>query len=286
MSVELIPTPGTDLVPDGWCDSTVVPWLAEQTDLSQMPKAEAALAGLEAAYKTMGADAFEIEKGLVELRIRRGELLGEGKRGKPSKDVIAANGGNNKPKAATNRDSEDRKLAKNKKAIRAAIGDPETRLARSAKGLLATAKMKVHGSSETPEWGTPQDLFDALHAEFKFTLDVCASPELAKCKRFFSPEQDGLSQNWTGACWMNPPYGSEIGAWIQKAADAADKGATVVCLVPARVDTGWWWDFVSYAEVRFLRGRLKFSGSETSAPFPSAVVVFGRPTKTRYWQWQ
>lgn len=145
-------------------------------------------------------------------------------------------------------------------------------------------KMGVHFSSATPEWGTPQGLFDALNGEFGFTVDVCATKELAKCKRFFSPEQDGLAQTWTGVCWMNPPYGSEIAAWIEKAADAADRGATVVCLVPARVDTAWWWDYVSFAEVRFLRGRLKFGNAETSAPFPSAVVVFGRPTRTVYWQ--
>ncbi len=147
-------------------------------------------------------------------------------------------------------------------------------------------KLKVHHSSATPEWGTPQDLFDALNAEFKFTLDVCATPDLAKCKRYFSPEKDGLSQNWTGSCWMNPPYGSEIGDWISKAAESSDNGATVVCLVPARVDTAWWWDFVSFVEVRFLRGRLRFDGADASAPFPSAVVVFGRPIKTVYWEWR
>jgi phage N-6-adenine-methyltransferase len=286
VSTALIPAPGTDLVPDGWCDSTVVPWLAEQTDLSRLPEAQAALAGLEAAYKTMGADAFEIEKSLVELRIRRGEILGKGKRGKPTKDVIAANGRNNKPKAASDRDSEDRRLEQNKKAIRAAMGDPEVRMARSAKGLLAAAKMRVHGSSDTPEWSTPQDLFDALDAEFKFTLDVCATPGLEKCKRFFSPEQDGLSQKWKGSCFMNPPYGSEIGDWVAKAAASADESATVVCLVPARVDTAWWWDYCSFAEVRFLRGRLRFGGASAGAPFPSAVVIFGRPIKTVYWDWR
>jgi phage N-6-adenine-methyltransferase len=147
-------------------------------------------------------------------------------------------------------------------------------------------KMGVHFSSASPEWSTPQDLFDLLNAEFDFTVDVCATPGMEKCKRYFSPEQDGLKQKWTGTCWMNPPYGSEIGAWIEKAARSADGGATVVCLVPARVDTGWWWNFVSFAEVRFIRGRLKFGGADTSAPFPSAVVVFGKPTRTVYWEWR
>ena len=152
--------------------------------------------------------------------------------------------------------------------------------------MLKGDALGVHTSSATPEWSTPQDLFDKLHSEFKFTLDVCATPGLEKCKHYYSPEQDGLAQKWTGSCWMNPPYGSEIPAWIQKAAEEAASGATVVCLVPARVDTAWWWDYVSFAEVRFLRGRLKFGGAETSAPFPSAVVVFGRPMKTVYWEWR
>jgi phage N-6-adenine-methyltransferase len=152
--------------------------------------------------------------------------------------------------------------------------------------VLRADALGVHTSSATPEWSTPQDLFDALNGEFRFTLDVCATPGLEKCKRFFAPEQDGLSQKWKGSCFMNPPYGSEIGDWVAKAAASADEGATVVCLVPARVDTAWWWDYCSFAEVRFLRGRLKFGGAEASAPFPSAVVIFGRPTKTVYWDWR
>lgn len=139
-------------------------------------------------------------------------------------------------------------------------------------------------SSKTDEWSTPQDLFDLLDSEFGFTLDVCATPENAKCDEFFTREDDGLSQDWTGTCWMNPPYGSEIGQWVEKAHSAATSGTTVVCLVPARTDTGWWWDHARYGEVRFLRGRLRFGGSDTGAPFPSAVVIFGRPADVVWWE--
>lgn len=145
--------------------------------------------------------------------------------------------------------------------------------------------MDVHYSSETPEWETPQDLFDVLDAEFGFDLDVCATPQVAKCSRYFTPAEDGLAQEWSGVCWMNPPYGDEIPRWVGKAADAGRRGATVVCLVPARVDTGWWWDHCRYGEIRFLRGRLRFGGGQTGAPFPSAVVVFGRPAVVRWWEW-
>ncbi|WP_124728854.1 DNA N-6-adenine-methyltransferase [Staphylospora marina] len=130
-------------------------------------------------------------------------------------------------------------------------------------------------SSAKCEWETPQDFFDRLNDEFGFEWDVCALPENAKCPRYFTPEQDGLQQEWTGVCWMNPPYGNEILKWVRKAYESSRNGATVVCLLPARVDTRWWHDYVMRsAEIRFVRGRLKFGGVDTNAPFPSAVVIF------------
>lgn len=137
-------------------------------------------------------------------------------------------------------------------------------------------------TSNSYEWSTPQALFDALNQEFgPFDLDVCASANNAKCPAYFTREQDGLAQEWRGRVWMNPPYGREIRAWLAKAYRSAQAGALVVCLLPARVDTGWWHDFAARGDVRFLRGRLHFAGPSTSghnAPFPSAVVVF-RPAE-------
>ena len=132
-------------------------------------------------------------------------------------------------------------------------------------------------SSKTDTWETPKDFFDKYNAEYGFQTDVCALPENAKCPNFYTPEQDGLTKNWTGVCWMNPPYGREIKRWVEKAANAAnDNRVTVVCLVPARTDTAWWHDYVEKyaAKIEFVRGRLKFGGHKNSAPFPSAVVVF------------
>lgn len=134
--------------------------------------------------------------------------------------------------------------------------------------------MSVHFSSATDLWATPQDTFNTLNAEFGFETDVCALPSNAKCARFFTPEIDGLTQDWGGVCWMNPPYGRAIGHWMRKAYESSQCGATVVCLVPARTDTAWWHDYAAKGEVRFLRGRLKFGGAKNSAPFPSAIVVF------------
>jgi len=138
-------------------------------------------------------------------------------------------------------------------------------------------------SSARDDWSTPQALFDALDCEFNFTLDVCATPDSAKCASYFTREQDGLAQEWVGSCWMNPPYGDEIRQWVAKAHESG-KQATVVCLVPARVDTGWWWDYCRRGDVRFLRGRLRFGGGDAGAPFPSAVVVFPGNGKTTYWE--
>jgi len=135
--------------------------------------------------------------------------------------------------------------------------------------------LDVHFSSKTDLWATPQDFFGKLNDEFRFTLDVCALPENAKCERYYTPEDDGLSQKWSGVCWMNPPYGRAIGKWVEKAYIAAEEGATVVCLLPARTDTKWWHDYVMRAtEIRLVRGRLKFGDGANSAPFPSAIVIF------------
>ena len=136
-------------------------------------------------------------------------------------------------------------------------------------------------SSNTDLWETPQDFFDTLNKEFSFTLDACAIKENAKCKQFYSPEQNGLLMPWTGTVWCNPPYGRQIGKWVEKAEKSAKEGATVVMLIPARTDTAWFHDYIYHkAEIRFIRGRLKFGGSKNSAPFPSMVCIF-RPENER-----
>ena len=142
----------------------------------------------------------------------------------------------------------------------------------------------VHFSSKTDLWSTPQAFFDKLNAEFNFTLDVCATPENAKCPAFYTSAQDGLQQNWfndalnesyESVVFMNPPYGRNIGSWCKKARIEQKKGTTVVALLPARTDTAWFQDFVlPYAELRWVRGRLKFGNSKNSAPFPSVVAIY------------
>lgn len=134
---------------------------------------------------------------------------------------------------------------------------------------------EVMFSSKTDIWSTPQDLFDKLNEEFHFTLDVCALPENAKCDRYYTPEMNGLSLSWEGICWCNPPYGRDIWKWVAAGQGASTAGATVVMLLPARTDTRWFHDYIlEKAEIRFIRGRLKFGGSKNSAPFPSMICIF------------
>ena len=130
-------------------------------------------------------------------------------------------------------------------------------------------------SSKTDMWSTPQKLFDELDAEFHFNLDACAVAENAKCRIYFSPEEDGLSKPWLGTVFCNPPYGKEIGKWVGKAWLSSQGGNTVVMILPARTDTAWFHDYVyGKAEIRFIRGRLKFGGAKYNAPFPTMIVVF------------
>ncbi len=139
-------------------------------------------------------------------------------------------------------------------------------------------------SSLDDTWSTPRDFFEKLHQEFNFTLDAAALRSSAVVPNYLGPDHeygwrhDALTVEWAGASeggavWLNPPYGREIGKFMRKANEEAKKGITVVCLVPSRTDTKWWWDSVIMHEVRFVKGRLKFGGQKNSAPFPSAVVV-------------
>lgn len=138
-------------------------------------------------------------------------------------------------------------------------------------------------SSEKQDWCTPQQFFDELDAEFHFVLDAAATHQNSKCKRCFTPEDDGLIQNWDmgGAVYCNPPYGKEIGLWVKKAYEEAQKGITIVMLIPARTDTKYFHEYIYHkAEIRFVKGRLKFTDEngipKGTAPFPSMVVIYNR----------
>lgn len=145
-----------------------------------------------------------------------------------------------------------------------------------------TSGMKT---SDEYTWTTPRDFYDKLHVEFNFSLDAAALKSSALCDNWFGPDHDDLNlrdslvMNWaqfapSKTVWLNPPYGRVIKTWVKKADyEATKRGLTVVCLVPARTDTYWWHEYCIQHEIRFLRGRLKFSNSKTFAPFPNALVI-------------
>lgn len=153
---------------------------------------------------------------------------------------------------------------------------------------------RVMFSSASDDWPTPQAFYDELDAEFDFALDVCASVANHKAPTYYALDhadparRDGLARDWAadaraagGAVWVNPPYGRGIGAWMEKAAIAAAAGVTTVALVPARTDTAWFHEYVvaAGAEVRYVRGRLRFGAATSGAPFASLVVVYRAHSK-------
>lgn len=139
-------------------------------------------------------------------------------------------------------------------------------------------KTDVLLSSKKMDWATPQDFFDRLNAEFHFTLDPCADDQNHKCEKYYTEEQDGLKQDWSSErVFCNPPYGRDVPKWVRKCFDEVYSGNCIcaVMLLHARTDTRWFHDYIYHrAEVRFVKGRLRFGGQTTNAPFPSMVVVF------------
>ena len=145
-------------------------------------------------------------------------------------------------------------------------------------------------SSKTNEWTTPQSLFDKLNDEFGFTLDPCCQVETAKCQKYYTQKENGIIQDWSNdVVFMNPPYGGHTGDWIKKALDESRAGATVVCLIVSATDRSYWHEYIfPYAsEIRFLRGRIKFGDSKSTAPFASAIIIFrksGKKQKITYFK--
>lgn len=136
---------------------------------------------------------------------------------------------------------------------------------------------KAMFGSDRDDWETPRDFYDRLNKEFGFTLDPAATEENHKCEKYFTRAEDGLTKSWRGeTVFCNPPYGRRMARWVEKGyQESRDKETTVVMLLPARTDTRWFHDWIyGKAEIRFIKGRLKFGGSKHNAPFPSMVVIY------------
>lgn len=130
--------------------------------------------------------------------------------------------------------------------------------------------------SKSMEYETPNEIFEPLQKEFDLQLDVCATHENHKCKKFMTKEIDGLKQAWNENFWMNPPFGREIKKWVQRAYEQSEKhNVTGVLLLPVRCNTLWWHKYIidTKAEVRFLKGEIKFNDCERGLWLPFAVVI-------------
>lgn len=133
----------------------------------------------------------------------------------------------------------------------------------------------LHFSSDKDDWGTPSYLFDYLNDIYHFTLDPCASDDNHLCDKYYTKHDDGLSKSWEGErVFMNPPYGKEIGKWIKKAAESTKLGATTIALLPSRTCTDWFHKYIAGNTIIFINKRIKFSGADSGAPFPSMIVKF------------
>ena len=127
------------------------------------------------------------------------------------------------------------------------------------------------------DYETPDEIFNPLNAEFNFTLDVCANSKNAKCNKYFTENDNGLEQRWSGEiCWMNPPFGREIKKWVVKAYNESLMGAIVVALLPSRTNTAWWHDYVEKGDVRFIRGEVRFKGYDRGLWMPMCIVIWGK----------
>lgn len=149
-------------------------------------------------------------------------------------------------------------------------------------------------SFNSDEWETPQEFYNKLDQEFHFDLDPCSSHENHKTERYFTQEEDGLTQEWSGRVFVNPPYSennfayrdidwkkTKIHGWIEKCERERERCESIVLLIPARTDTRVFHEYIYQKpniEIRFIKWRLKFWWSANSAPFPSMVVVF-KPSK-------
>jgi site-specific DNA-methyltransferase (adenine-specific) len=149
----------------------------------------------------------------------------------------------------------------------------------------ATTRNNGRYNGNGREWMTPPDIFNALNQEFQFTLDPCSTIQNALVKKYYTEKENGLAQSWHGErVFMNPPYGKEIYAWVEKARREADNGALVVGLLPASTDLSWWHEHVvGIAEIRYIRGRVRFltGGAYRASGFFASVIVVWRPSGRR-----
>ena len=276
-----IPRPGVDLVPDGWCESTVMPWADAQTEQSDIATGVAKVAALEAAYRTLGADALELTRARRYLELRWGELLGDGKPGRPS-------GGETSHASEDSLAKDDRarfrKLAANRERVVEAIRTADDADALTRAALLRTANgAHVGNNNGDNEWYTPVEYIKSAAAVMgAIDLDPAsceAANTVVEAARYFCAEDNGLAFPWAGRVWMNPPYARPlIDDFCAKLAESFAAGdVTQACvLVNNATETGWFHTLAEVASaICFPRGRVRFwHADKESAPLQGQAVLY------------
>lgn len=136
-------------------------------------------------------------------------------------------------------------------------------------------------TSNSIEYSTPISIVNPLIEEFELTTDVCASALNFKLPKYFTKEDDALTKDWIGNCWMNPPFDRNLAKWVKKAHDETIKhGGTKVCLIPVRSNTKWWADLSIKSEVRFINGEVNFNNEPRGLWMGMCIMIFGENAKT------
>jgi len=138
---------------------------------------------------------------------------------------------------------------------------------------------KARPVTQKDKWETPGHIYNKLNQEFNFTLDPCCEPNTAKCAKYYTMEDDGLSKSWEGeTVFVNPPYSAgNIDRWTRKCYEESLKPNTiVVALIPVSTSAKWWHSYVlNKGQLRYVERRIQFEGAAQSAPFSNVIIVYG-----------
>ena len=134
--------------------------------------------------------------------------------------------------------------------------------------------------SNKVDYSTPMSLFKPLKEEFDLEWDVCANNENHKLDNYWTLEDNALTKEWKGNCWMNPPFCRDMNKWVRKLVNDTEKyGGTKVCLIPVRSNTKWWKEIIDKAEIRFIIGEVNFNDEPRGLWLPMCILIFGEKAK-------